>query len=826
MLPVDSSIPALLKAMREQGVVLLQAPPGAGKTTRVPPALLAAPWCNGRILVLEPRRLAARAAARRMAAEMGESVGATVGITTRTDRNVGPRTRIEVVTEGILTNRLQRDPALEGTSVVIFDEFHERSLQADLGLALCLQSRELLRPDLRLLVMSATLDTDRLAALLHPAPVIHSEGRIYPVTVHHRSSAANPRALVHTVSHAVTEALNQFQGSVLVFLPGRREIEAACTLLEQSCDASTLVVPLHGQLSPEAQDAAIRPTPNGTRKIVLATDIAETSLTIEGISVVVDSGLARRPRFDPGTGLTRLETVRISRANAEQRCGRAGRTGPGNCIRLWPEAEHQRLAAQGAPEILEADLAPLALNLACWGALASELTWLDEPPTAALSQGNELLQQLGALDEQGRVTEHGKALNALGTHPRLAHMLLAARERSLGHTAALLAALLEERDPLDRELAGADLRLRLGALAGHATDRGSIRPALRKRLLTQAQRWTKQLGVKTNEPIDPEAAGLLLGFAYPDRIALRRPGPEGRFLLASGRGAFFPRQDDLAEAACIVAGVLDSGQREAMVHLAAPLDRGILTTEFPHLIRTREQIDWDRDTGAVHARKEERLGALVLSSRPLPDPDPGIISDLLLEEIARAGLECLPWTPEARRLRQRMAFARALEGGAWPDVGEEMLVNELARWLRPWVSGMSRMSHLRDLNLVEVLRARLDWSQQARLDEIAPSNMTVPSGSRLRVDYSHEDQPVLAVRIQEIFGWNDTPRIGAGRIPLTLHLLSPAQRPIQITSDLAGFWTRTYPEVRKDLKGRYPKHYWPEDPFAAQARRGTRPPRP
>lgn len=823
MLPVDSSLPALLKAMHEQGVVLLQAPPGAGKTTRVPPALLAAPWCDGKVLVLEPRRVAARAAARRMASEMSERVGATVGITTRNDRNVGPRTRIEVVTEGILSNRLQRDPALEGTNVVIFDEFHERSLQADLGLALCLQSRELLRPDLRLLVMSATLDTDRLATLLHPAPVIHSEGRMYPVALHHRSSPPNPRALVQTVIHAVREALNRFPGSLLVFLPGRREIEAACTLLEPSCDAQTRVVPLHGQLSPEAQDMAIRPAPAGTRKIVLATDIAETSLTIEGVSVVVDSGLARRPRFDPGTGLTRLETIRVSRANAEQRCGRAGRTGPGTCIRLWPEAEHQRLAAQATAEILEADLAPLALHLACWGAVASELTWLDEPPAAALSQASELLQQLGALDDHGRFTEHGKALNALGTHPRLAHMLLAARERNLGHTAALLAALLEERDPLDRELAGADLRLRVAALAGHATGHGNIRTALRKRLLTQAQRWTRQLGVPANEPIDPEATGLLLGFAYPDRIALRRPGPEGRFLLASGRGAFFPRQDDLAEAACIVAGVLDLGQREAMIHLAAPLDRANLTTAFPNLIRTREQIDWDRDTGAVHARKEERLGALILSSRPLPDPDPEIVSDLLLAEIARVGLECLPWTPQAQRLRQRMAFACTIEGGTWPDVGDEMLIQELALWLRHWVSGMRRMSHLRDLNLVEVLRARLDWSQQARLDEIAPSQITVPSGSRLRVDYSREGQPVLAVRMQEIFGWNDTPRIGAGRIPLTLHLLSPAQRPIQITSDLAGFWTRTYPEVRKELKGRYPKHYWPDDPFAAQARRGTRP---
>jgi ATP-dependent helicase HrpB len=823
-LPVESILPALLEALRTQEVVLLQAPPGAGKTTRVPLALLDAPWYRGRILMLEPRRLAARAAARRLAAQLGEQPGASVGITTRTERVGGPDTRIEVVTEGILTRRLQRDPALEGTSLVIFDEFHERSLQADLGLALCLQSRELLRPDLRLLVMSATLDIERLAALLDPAPVIRSEGRMFPVTVHHRGPAPGSRTVAPVVARTAGEALDRHPGSLLVFLPGRREIEQVAELLAVTRKPGTVITPLHGQLPPEAQDAAIQPAPEGTRKVVLATDIAETSLTIEGVSVVVDSGLARRPRFDPRSGLTRLETVRISRANAEQRCGRAGRIGPGTCIRLWPEADHQRLAAQAAPEILEADLAPLALSLACWGAAADELLWLDPPPAASLAQARGLLEQLGALDARGRITEHGRKLEALGTHPRLAHMLLAARDRGLGRTAALLAALLEERDPLDRDLAGADLRLRLRALADDApAGQRGIHAGLRRRLQTQARRWTGQLGIAAGERVDPDAAGLLLAFAYPDRIALRRPGPEGRFLLSGGRGACFPRSDDLAEAPCIVAGVLDAGQREAMIHLAAPLDRAALTTEFADLIRTEDRVDWDPETGAVSATREQRLGALLLDSRPLAGVDPAQVTGLLLSAIARAGLDCLPWTPEARRLRERMGFAHVVEPGDWPDVSDHALLGGLQRWLGPWLSGMSRMTHLRNLDLAAALRAQLDWSRQQRLDQIAPTHITVPSGSRLGIDYGQAEQPVLAVRIQEIFGWSETPRVNGGRVPLTLHLLSPARRPVQITGDLAGFWERTYPEVRKDLKGRYPKHYWPDDPRQAEARRGTRP---
>ncbi|AGA33637.1 ATP-dependent helicase HrpB [Thioalkalivibrio nitratireducens DSM 14787] len=818
-LPVATVLPALAAALNDPGVALLQAPPGAGKTTVVPLALLDAPWRRDRILLLEPRRLAARAAARRMATMLGERVGSTVGISTRVERKVGPGTRIEVVTEGILTRRLQRDPALEDTGLVIFDEFHERSLQADLGLALCLQARELLRPDLRLLVMSATLETGGITRLLPAAPVIRTEGRSHPVHIDHRPPAPAPARAADATAVAVKRALATLPGSILVFLPGRREIDRATHGLEALAGSGIRVTPLHGQMPPEAQDEAIRPAPEGTRKVVLATDIAETSLTIEGIAVVIDSGLARRPRFDPRRGLSRLETVRISRASAAQRCGRAGRLGPGVCIRLWSKSDEQRLPAHASPEILEADLAPLALTLACWGADADELAWLDPPPAPALAQARDLLQQLGALDDTGTVTVHGRAMDALGTHPRVAHMLLTANERGLGYEAALLAALLEERDPLDRALAGSDIRARLRALT--ATD-ASMSSAARRRLRTQAARWAKQLQCREPAQLDPEVAGALLALAYPDRVALRRPGPEGRFLLASGRGAFFPREDDLAQAPCIVAAVLDAGQREALIHLAAPLDRSALAFLLPGLVRSEEHVEWDADAGAVNARVEQRLGALVLESRPLDGVAPEVAARMLLDAVAARGPESLPWTPESRRLRARMAFARAQDGDAWPDVSDEGLRRILHTWLAPWVTGMGRMSHLRTLDLGAALRALLDWPQQQRLDRIAPTHLTVPSGSRVAIDYGDPGNPVLAVRIQEVFGWSDTPRIGNDSVPLTLHLLSPARRPVQVTRDLAGFWARTYAEVKKDLKGRYPKHAWPDDPLNARALRGTK----
>jgi ATP-dependent helicase HrpB len=825
-LPVEACLPDLMQALERHSMAVLQAPPGAGKTTRVPLALLeGAPSGSrqGRILMLEPRRLAARAAARRMAWHLEETPGHTVGLVTRHERLTGPDTRVEVVTEGILTRRLQRDPSLEGTDMVIFDEFHERSLHADLGLALCLHARALLRPELRILVMSATLDTAAVGALMGGAPVITSEGRSHPVEVRYRGPAPDPRTVVPTVTRAVREALGQHEGSVLVFLPGRREIEQVARALAGRVDEHTRLCPLYGQLSPEAQDAAIRPPEAGQRKVVLATDIAETSLTIEGIRVVVDAGLARRPAFDPRTGLTRLETVRISRASADQRCGRAGRLGPGVCLRLWPEETHARLTAHAAPEILEADLAPLALTLACWGAEASELAWLDPPPAAALGQARSLLHGLGALDAQGRATGHGRALDALGTHPRLGHMLLGARGRGLGRTACLLAALLEERDPLSGD-AGADLRLRLRLLAPEGADTaGGVRQGTLRRIRTLAQRWAGQLGTASGEGVEPEAAGLLLALAYPDRIALRRGGTEGRFLLSGGRGARFPEGEELGAMECVVAAVLDDTEREAVIRLAAPLDRRRLEQDLPELVTSREVLAWDEAEGAVIARRERRLGALLLSSQPLESVDPDAVARILLEAIRARGLSCLPWDTESGRLRERMAFARTLEpDSGWPDVSDAALLPGLEHWLGPYLAGMSRLSHLRGLDPAAALRALLDWPQQQRLDALAPTHITVPSGSSLRIDYSDPQAPVLAVRIQEIFGLTETPRIGGGRVPLTLHLLSPARRPVQVTRDLGGFWSRTYAEVKKDLKGRYPKHHWPDDPVAAEAVRGVK----
>jgi ATP-dependent helicase HrpB len=825
-LPVEACLPELMLALERHGMAVLQAPPGAGKTTRVPLALLeAAPpgSSQGRILMLEPRRLAARAAARRMAWHLGEAPGQSVGLVTRHERLTGPGARVEVVTEGILTRRLQRDPSLEGTGLVIFDEFHERSLQADLGLALCLHARALLRPDLRILVMSATLDTAAVGALMGGAPVITSKGRSHPVETLYRGPAPDPRAAAPAVARAVRGALEEYEGSLLVFLPGRREIDQVNRALEGQVDEHTRICPLYGQLSPEAQDAAIRPPEAGQRKVVLATDIAETSLTIEGIRVVVDAGLARRPAFDPRTGLTRLNTVRISRASAEQRCGRAGRLGPGVCLRLWPEETHTRLAAHAAPEILEADLAPLALTLACWGAEASELAWLDAPPAAALGQARSLLQGLGALDAQGRATDHGRALDVLGTHPRLGHMLLGARERGLGRTACLLAALLEERDPLPGDVGG-DLRLRLRVLALVRGDApaGAHQGALR-RIRNLAQRWAGQLGIGTGETVEPEAAGLLLALAYPDRIALRRGGAEGRFLLSGGRGARFPEGEEMGAMGCVVAAVLDDTEREAVIRLAAPLDRRRLEQDLTELVTSRDVLAWDEAEGAVIARRERRLGALILGSQPLGSVDPAAVSRILLEAIRARGLSCLPWDAESERLRERMAFVRALDPeSGWPDVSDGALLEGLEHWLGPYLSGMGRLSHLRGLDLAAALRAMLDWSRQQRLDALAPTHITVPSGSNLRIDYSDPQAPVLAVRIQEVFGLTETPRIGGGSVPLTLHLLSPARRPVQVTRDLAGFWSRTYAEVKKDLKGRYPKHHWPDDPFAAEAVRGVK----
>lgn len=826
-LPIEPVLPALREGLRSTGAAVLVAPPGAGKTTRVPLALLDEPWlAGGRILMLEPRRLAARAASRYMAGSLGEPVGGTVGYRVRMDTRVGPRTRVEVITEGVLTRLLQADPSLAGAGLVIFDEFHARSLHADLGLALCLQSRAILREDLRLLVMSATLDAAPVAALLGEAPVVVSAGRSYPVETRWLDRRPDGR-LEHLVARSVHRALAGSPGDLLVFLPGAGEIRrVAAELAAPDLGPGVQVAPLYGNLPQEDQDRAIAPSPPGRRKVVLATSIAETSLTVAGVQVVIDSGLMRVPRFSPRTGMTRLETVTVSRASADQRCGRAGRLGPGICHRLWTAADDRHLPPRSTPEILEADLAPLALELAAWGvADPADLNWLDPPPAAALAQARALLAQLGALDPGGRITPHGRRMAELGLHPRLAHMALAAVPLGHGGLACDLAVLLGERDIFRRDgglAPEADLRLRAEVLrgAGDGAPGHAVDPAAVRRLRAEANQLRRELGLGPDRAGDLDACGLLLAFAYPDRIAQRRPG--GRFLLRSGRGAAFGAPQHLAEAPYLVAADLDDQGAESRIYLAAPVDPGDLEQHLGGQITDEAMIAWDGAAGAVRARRRRRLGALVLREAPLPDPDPARMAGALVQGVISEGLDILPWTRAARQLQQRLLFLHR-RGPGWPDVTDAALLAGLDGWLAPHLYGLKRREDLQRLDLAGILAGMLSREQRRELETLAPTHMAVPSGSRIPIDYSDPAAPALAVRLQELFGLAETPRIARGQVPLTLHLLSPAHRPVQVTQDLASFWRSAYFEVRKDLRGRYPKHPWPDDPLTAAPAKRARP---
>jgi len=798
------------------GAVLL-ASPGAGKTTRVPLALRDEPWLTGkRIILLEPRRLAARAAARRMAAELGEEVGGTVGWRVRFESRVGPTTRIEVVTEGILTRMVQDDPALAGVGLVIFDEFHERSLHADLGLALTLEAQQGLREDLRLLVMSATLDGAPVAEAMGGVPLIESPGRAFPVeTVY--LGRPDPRRFAEAVAQAAARALDESDGDGLVFLPGGAEIRrVAARLADRPELAGITVTPLYGDLPAAAQDAAIAPSPPGRRKLVLATAIAETSLTIEGVRVVVDAGLARAPRFDPGAGMTRLITQPVSRAAADQRRGRAGRVAPGRCYRLWSEAEDRGLAPRPAPEILVADLAPLALDLARWGvADPASLAWLDPPPAAHLAAARALLTGLGALDRQGRITAHGRAMARLPLHPRLAHMLLEGQRQGLGGLACDLAALLEERDPLRAAGRDADLRLRLRVLRGEenaAADRAGL-----ARIRQVARDIRRRLGLRAGEQEGgPADSGRLLALAYPDRVARRRPGGEPRYLLSDGPGAVLDPADALAGEPWLVVADQDGDRREAKIYLAAPITLAEIEADFAASIETVETCLWDPREQAVAARRQRRLGRLVLEDKPLDRADPTALAAAMTDGVRALGLDCLPWTPGLHALRRRVAFLAGLAPEAgWPDLSDAALLDRLEEWLPPYLPGLTRRAHLTRLDLAAALDSLIPHDLRRRLDSLAPTHVVVPSGSRLPIEYDGEI-PVLAVRLQEMFGCAETPRIAEGRVPLLLHLLSPARRPVQVTRDLASFWANAYRHVRADLKGQYPKHWWPDDPMQAE----------
>jgi ATP-dependent helicase HrpB len=856
-LPIDAALPALRAALDTKGAAVLQAAPGAGKSTVVPLALLHEEWARGkRLLMLEPRRLATRAIAARMARGLDERVGETIGYRMRLDTRVSRSTRVEIITEGVLTRLLQDDPALEGVAAVIFDEFHERNLQADLGLALTLDARATLAPDLRVVVMSATLEASAVARLIGDAPLISLPTREFALELRHagrgvpllpasQQAARGQPSVEQIIAKLVVRAMREEPGDVLVFLPGAPEIRRVQALLEASRleTAATgnvvRVLPLYGELASEQQDAALAPAAPGTRKVVLATNIAETSLTIPGVRIVIDSGLMRRARFDPVTGMSRLETQRISRASAEQRAGRAARTAPGICYRAWSEGAHGSLAAFTPPEISEADLAPLTLELASWGVReAGELRWLDAPPAAMVASARDLLRRLGALDDDGRIGPHGREMVRLGVHPRLAHMLLRARALGRLPLAAQLAALLSEHDLLraDRRSADADIRTRLELLGGEHTVAAADRATL-ERVRRAARDIARQLRPVGRTAIPDSAAegrasdadaGLLLSFAYPDRIGLRRPGGEGRYTLANGRGAAFAQAQSLARRELIVAVDLDDRERDARILLAAPLERATLLEHFAERIRCRESVEWSPRSHCVVARRTLELDALVLEEKPLGEIPAEGARLAMLEGVRALGVEALPWGRDARDLQARIEFMRAagvareMRDPPWPDVSDAALGATLEVWLTPWLDGVTRREQLARIPLVEALGAQLTPAQRRELEQRAPTHLTLPGGSRVRVDYQGEHAPAVSVRLQEVFGLEETPRLGRAGVPVTLRLLSPAQRPVQVTRDLASFWRGAYAQVRRDLRGRYPKHYWPENPLEAQPTRGVR----
>jgi len=812
-LPIDAVLPRLNEVLAGNNVAVLVAPPGAGKTTRVPLALLDEPWAKDKkILVLEPRRLAARAAASRMAATLNEQVGDTVGLRVRFGSRISKRTRIEVVTEGVFTRLALDDPSLDGIAAVLFDEFHERSLDADLGLALARDAQQGLRPDLKLLVMSATLDGARVGALLGNASVIESEGRAYPVET--RYLGRDPRALVERqVADAVERALRAESGSILVFLPGAGEIRRTEALLRDRVhDANIDIVSLYGALDAREQDRAISPSPPGRRKVVLATSIAETSLTIEGVRVVVDSGLSRVPRYEPDVGLTRLETVRVSRAAADQRRGRAGRVEPGVCYRLWDEPQTGSLEPYTRPEILSADLSSFVLDLAQWGTTnPAQLAFLDPPPPTALSEARGLLLELGAIDGRGHITDEGRRLRALPLPPRLARMVVDAAADGAGELAASIAAVLSERG-----LGGDDVDLQ------HRIDRFRRDRSRRSDdARAMVRRWAETAGgVKAT---DEHSVGAVLALAYPDRIAKNRGGDAGTFLLVNGRGGTVDRASALAREPFLAVAELTGAAASSRIVLAAPISIAEIETRFADRIEDQETVTFDKGTAALRARRTRRLGALILAEHTksmTPSPEN---AQLLAEGIASLGMSRLPWSKAQFQMRNRVMFLRRAEGLEWPDLSDEALARTAADWLAPFLVDKTALAQIGADDLSSALDALIPWNLRKRLDVEAPTHFAAPSGSQVPIDYEAEEGPKLAIRVQELFGLGVHPTVAGGRVPLLIELLSPAHRPVQLTRDLPGFWRGSYKDVKTDMRGRYPKHPWPDDPLTAPATRRAKP---
>jgi ATP-dependent helicase HrpB len=815
-LPIVEVIPAVREQLTRHNTLIVHAPPGAGKSTLLPPALLDEPWLEGkRIIMLEPRRLAARTIAARIADLLGESVGQTAGYAIRFERKTSASTRIEVVTEGILTRMLQSDNSLEGVGLVIFDEFHERSIHADVALALCREAQQVLRPDLRMMIMSATLNIPQLVELLQ-APVVQSEGRQYPVEVMYTQDA-DEYMLPELTAKTVVRALREQKGDILVFLPGEGEIRKTEELLRKESLGVSLH-PLFGQLPPGQQQAALMPRHDGTRKVVLATSIAETSLTIEGISVVVDCGFGRTSRFDPNSGLSRLETVRISQDSADQRAGRAGRLGPGACYRMWTKITQSRLDAHRTPEIMEADLADLMLDMAQWGVThISQLAWLTPPPKGHLAQATDTLHQLEAL-ENGRITEHGKRMHRLPCHPRLAHMLLMAEEKGKVALASDIAAILEERDPLPKE-AGIDINLRIEALRRYRQNNGQGRQLGRIEKVAAAYR--KLFGVSVeNGPYDSYETGFLLAYAFPERIASARPGNNAQFQLANGRYASASHRDDLAHEPWLAVANLNAREGLGKIFLASPLN----PRDLAPMVKEQEVIAWDTKKGGLIASKDLRIGNIVLQSKPLPAPDESHRVKAICEALKKEGDHLLDWNEHVIQWQNRVLSLRKWRPeDAWPDVSRPILLLTCEEWLAPYLGQVRKNEDLKKIDLREALQFHLSWEQQQALDKLAPPTTPVPSGSHIPLIYSEEGAPpILAVRLQEVFGLADTPRVNEEKMPVLMHLLSPGFKPVQITGDLRSFWDNAYFEVKKDLKRRYPKHAWPDDPWTEQAVRGVK----